>query len=66
MLVSRSEILIYLLILGVLGGVNDGKLPRSSITYNFQVKCAIFKKGAKDDFRKNSLGIAADPRLDQS
>ena len=31
-----------------------GKLPRSSITYNFQVKCAIFKKGVKDDFRKKN------------
>ena len=46
-----------------------GKLPRSSITYNFQVKCAIFKKMRKRRFQKkqniNWINIAADSRLYQ-
>ena len=47
-----------------------GKLPRSSITYNFQVKCAIFKKRRKRRFQKKDyihwINIAADSRLIQT
>ena len=47
-----------------------GKLPRSSITYNFQVKCAIFKKRRKRRFQKKHyihwINIAADSRLIQT